>query len=166
MDVDGYKGDCHHDGTLQRGGDKVEEHQQNCFRDSFEEESKNSLTRENMKLGCGGNCNNCDPAISSPDMTVELIKEVNGRETSDTFTTDNRQRNSLSLATLPPELILVIFSYLDARFALNILTGVCKLFHYLLSPESSWKTRFGKRWPQRDKREDYDYMTRYVLHHH
>ncbi|PFX16947.1 F-box/WD repeat-containing protein 9-like isoform X1 [Stylophora pistillata] len=160
MDVDGCNGGCHLDGTVQSGSDKVEEHQLNCFRDSLEEEGKNSLTGENMKMGCGGHCNNyCDPAISSPDATVKLIEEVNGIDASDACTTDNKQRNSLSLVTLPPELILVIFSFLDARFALSVLTGVCRLFHHLLSPESSWKTRFGKRWRQRDKREDYDYVT-------
>lgn len=64
-----------------------------------------------------------------------------------------------SLATFPPELILVIFSYLDARFTLRVLACVCKLFHSLLSSESSWKTRFGKRWPRRNNREDYDFVS-------
>lgn len=156
MDVEGYNAD----GTVQSGGEMDKEHQLNCFQDYSLEDSKNSITRENMKLSCGGNCTNCDPAFSSPDVMVKVTDEGNSVETSvDTCTTDNRQWNSLSLAGLPPELILVIFSYLDARFALSVLTGVCKLFHHLLSPESSWKTRFGKRWPQRDKREDYDYVT-------
>lgn len=66
-----------------------------------------------------------------------------------------------SLATFPPELILVIFSYLDARFTLRVLACVCKLFHSLLSSESSWKTRFGKRWPRRNNREDYDFVSRF-----
>lgn len=159
MDVEGYNAD----GTVQSGGEMDKEHQLNCFQDYSLEDSKNSITRENMKLSCSGNCTNCDPAFSSPDVMVKVTDEGNSVETSvDTCTTDNRQWNSLSLAGLPPELILVIFSYLDARFALRVLTGVCKLFHHLLSPESSWKTRFGKRWPQRDKREDYDYVTRLV----
>lgn len=163
MDVEGYNRGCHCDGTVQSGGETDKEHQLNCFQDYSLEDSKNSITRENMKLSCGGNCTNCDPAFSSPDVMVKVTEEGNSIETSDdTCTTDNRQWNSLSLAGLPPELILVIFSYLDARFALSVLTGVCKLFHHLLSPESSWKTRFGKRWPQRDKREDYDYVTRLV----
>ncbi|XP_074611299.1 F-box/WD repeat-containing protein 9-like [Acropora palmata] len=68
-------------------------------------------------------------------------------------------RTTWSLKTLPPELILVIFSYLDARFTLRVMTCVCKLFYNLLVPESTWKTRFGKQWPQKDNREDYDYIS-------
>lgn len=79
---------------------------------------------------------------------------VEGHDTS-----QRTQKNSWSLVTLPPELILVVFSYLDARFTLRVLTCVCRLFCNLLSPESSWKTRFGKQWPRRDNREDYNYIS-------
>lgn len=82
---------------------------------------------------------------------------VEGHDTS-----QRTQKNSWSLVTLPPELILVVFSYLDARFTLRVLTCVCRLFCNLLSPESSWKTRFGKQWPRRDNREDYNYISRFV----
>lgn len=74
-------------------------------------------------------------------------------------------RATWSLKTLPPELILVIFSYLDARFTLRVMTCVCKLFYNLLLPESTWKTRFGKQWPRKDNREDYDYISRFVFQH-
>ena len=67
-----------------------------------------------------------------------------------------------TLAELPPELILTIFSYLDASYALRILTCVCQLFNNVLSPESTWKTRFVKRWPQRKRTEDFDHISRYL----
>lgn len=164
MDIGECQGCCH--GNLQNGDDNDKEHklppQPLCCKDNLHKQSKSPITTENLqKLGCHGNC--CDPAVSTPDTEAKQTNEINGVETSsDTCTTHRTQSNSLSLATLPPELILVIFSYLDARFTLRVLTCVCRLFCNLLSPESSWKTRFGKRWPQRDKREDYDYVSRSV----
>ena len=69
---------------------------------------------------------------------------------------------SISLTTLPPELVLLVFSYLDARFTLRVVCCVCKLFCYLLQSESSWKSRFSKRWPARDNKEDYPFVSRLV----
>lgn len=116
--------------------------------------------------GCHGDC--CAPTASVPDNTLTSLSDVGACSgdvgTHNTkLTSESVQNYPWSLATLPPELLLVIFSYLDARFTLRVLTCVCRLFHNLLSPESSWKTRFGKRWPKRDKREDYDYVSRFVF---
>lgn len=120
-----------------------------------------------------------DKSITSSSFSTD------GCVSTDTFTDDSKTTNdknlvdfngcvspgmfqktiktTWSLKTLPPELILVIFSYLDARFTLRVMTCVCKLFYNLLLPESTWKTRFGKQWPRKDNREDYDYISRLVL---
>lgn len=72
--------------------------------------------------------------------------------------------NKINLMDLPPELISLIFTYLEARFTLRVLCQVCKFFNQLLSHEATWKTRFGLRWPKRDRKEDHDYVTRYIFY--
>lgn len=155
MDASEYQECCHSD--LQNGDDKDQgqglKTQPFCCHGS-QVENKSPITTESLNLDCHGNC--CAPTVSTSDI---LTKQT---------VADNIQRtpnNHLSLVTLPPELILVIFSHLDARFTLRVLTCVCRLFYDLLSPESSWKTRFGKRWPHRDKREDFDYVSRFVYYY-
>ncbi|XP_020906927.1 F-box/WD repeat-containing protein 9 [Exaiptasia diaphana] len=78
------------------------------------------------------------------------------QETMDNL--DSTNASSFTLMELPPELILFTFSFIEARFAMTVLCQVCKFFNQLLSSEASWKTRFGKRWPKRDRKEDYDYV--------
>ena len=153
-------GDCNH--SLQQNGDDQYQDQQlkplpSCCNDS-QVQNNSPITTENLNLGCHGNC--CTPTSSIPDSLRRQRVLQNDVETPENI--HRTQNNHLSLVTLPPELILVIFSYLDARFTLRVLTCVCRLFHDLLSPESSWKTRFGRRWPQRDKKEDFDYISRFV----
>ena len=158
MDASEYQECCHSD--LQYGDNKDQgqelKSQPFCCHDSQVQKYKSPITTENLNGDCHGNC--CAPTDTTPDTRQAVAY-------NDAKSPDNIQRtqnNHLSLMTLPPELILVIFSYLDARFTLRVLTCVCRLFHNLLSPESSWKTRFGKTWPQRDKREDFDYVSRFV----
>lgn len=97
---------------------------------------------------------------------LNMNEMTNKREQHHNKTTPNDSNNTAqgsqdgTLIQLPPELILLIFSYIDARFTLTVLCQVCKLFNQLLSSEASWKTRFGKRWPSRDRKEDYDYVVR------
>lgn len=83
---------------------------------------------------------------------------VTYQETNDNV--DNTNDNSFTLMELPPELILLIFSFIEARFTMTVLFRVCKFFNQLLLSEASWKTRFGKRWPKRDRKEDYEYVIR------
>ncbi|KAJ7386399.1 F-box/WD repeat-containing protein 9 [Desmophyllum pertusum] len=154
MDADECQGCCN--GDLQNGDDQGHnvKPQPLCCRD-LQVENKSPITTENLNLCCHGDC--CVPTVSTSDTLTRQTVTVNNVKSPDTF--QRTQNNPLSLAALPPELILVIFSYLEAQFTLRVLTCVCRLFHNLLSPESSWKTRFGKRWPQRDKREDFDYVS-------
>ena len=133
--------------------------------DSFncQEETKNPVNTGNLNSCCHGDC--CAPTASIPDDT--LIRQLDGSVCNGNVGSPDMSQsapnNIWSFVTLPPELILVIFSYLDARFTLRVMTCVCRLFYNLLSPESSWKTRFGKRWPRRDNREDYDFISRFVF---
>ena len=121
-------------------------------------QSKTPVSTENLN-SC---CYSC-PTVSIPDDTLTRLSDINLCKEKGTPDAAQKMPNHPWLATLPPEIILVIFSYLDARFTLKVLTRVCKLFYKLLSPESSWKTRFGKQWPNRDNREDYDYVSRFVF---
>jgi len=106
--------------------------------------------------------------INDEFIDKELKEKLNTNDTTITqeqhhskSTNDSKKMSqNWTLMQLPPELILLIFSYIDARFALSILCQVCKLFNQLLSSEASWKTRFGKRWPTRDRKQDYDYIVR------
>ena len=163
MDVSEHQGSCN--GDLQNGDDADQDHQLKpqpfCYQDS-QVPNKSPITSENLKGGRQGNC--CILTVSNPDTSTRQNIPHKDLEAPDNVQ-NTHQNNHLSLATLPPELILVIFSYLDARFTLQVLACVCRLFHNLLSPESSWKTRFGKRWPQRDRREDYDYISRFACCH-
>lgn len=164
MDASEHQGCCN--GDLQDGDDADQGHelkpQPFCYKDS-QVPNKSPITPENCNVGCHENC--CILTTSNPD-TLTRQKDLHKDLESPDSVQNTHHNNQLSLATLPPELILVIFSYLDARFALRVLTCVCRLFHNLISPESSWKTRFGKQWPQRDRREDYDYISRSVHSHY
>ena len=153
---------CYSHGDPQNGDDTYQGHelklQPFCYQDS-QVPHKSPITPEKLNVGCHGNCRIL--TVSNPDTSTRQKYPYADRAAPNNVQ-NTHQNNHLSLATLPPELILVIFSYLDARFTLQVLTCVCRLFHNLLSPESSWKTRFGKRWPQRDRREDYEYISRLV----
>ena len=97
--------------------------------------------------------------LMSKNATALLLNCTNTTQDSKT----SRKRGSLiTLTSLPPELVLLIFSYLDARFTLKVVCCVCKLFYHLLETESSWKSRFSKRWPARDNSADYSYLSRSV----
>lgn len=153
-----HQGCCN--GDLQDGDNTDQFHELKsqvpfCYQDS-QVPSKSLVTTQNLNGGCHGNSYILTPSI--PDTSArqkDLQKDLKALDNIQ----NTHQNNHLSLATLPPELILVIFSYLDARFTLRVLACVCRLFHNLLSPESSWKTRFGKQWPNRDRRGDYDYIS-------
>ncbi len=62
----------------------------------------------------------------------------------------------MNLTDLPPEVLVTIFLYLRTKFVLNTVTRVCKLFYHIITPEATWKTRFGKIWPRRLTNNDSD----------
>jgi hypothetical protein len=62
----------------------------------------------------------------------------------------------MNLNELPPEVLVTIFLYLRTKFVLNTVTCVCKLFYNIITPESTWKTRFSKIWPRRFANYDLD----------
>lgn len=55
----------------------------------------------------------------------------------------------LHLDDLPVEVLMYIFSFLDARFILRTLSKVCQLFHDLFSGDMYWKNRISKKWSKR-----------------
>lgn len=55
----------------------------------------------------------------------------------DSYATDNRT----TLDTLPSELLLLIFSYIEAPFLIETVSKVCQKFLILLSSSTYWKTR-------------------------
>ena len=59
------------------------------------------------------------------------------------------QPGSLTLLTLPVEILMHIFHYLDAKFIANTLTHVCSHFEELFHGDIYWKTRISKQWPKR-----------------
>lgn len=96
----------------------------------------------------------------SNQTNLEKTTMIENKKTLEQITHDIKP-NERTLVDLPPELILLIFSHIEARFTLTVLCRVCKLINHLLSSEATWKTRFGKTWPKRDRKEDYDYIIRY-----
>lgn len=123
---------------------------------SFPNESLQNLTI-NSSTGENSSTNNDDHLDSA---ACPQNKKIYPQHADNIAAPSSSSRN---LMDLPPELILLIFSYLDARFTLRVLCQVCKFFNQLLSHEATWKTRFGLRWPKRDKKEDHDYVTRYMF---
>ena len=51
-----------------------------------------------------------------------------------------------TLLSLPGELLLQIFDYLDPREVIRELSLVCKAIHAVVSKNLEWKVRFRKRW--------------------
>ncbi|XP_059848223.1 F-box/WD repeat-containing protein 9 [Hypanus sabinus] len=94
---------------------------------------------------CGPRPPSCPPELSTEcqprssrssasDLSVKL-------RSSQVLPTDNVQS---SLLSLPWEIILEIFSYLDARFVLGVLPLVCRTFQYILTDEVTWRIRAQK----------------------
>lgn len=55
----------------------------------------------------------------------------------------------LHLTLLPYEVILHIFSFLDAKFMICTVSKVCRKFHHLINDVNFWKARIRKRWPNK-----------------
>ena len=66
----------------------------------------------------------------------------------------------MNITDLPPEVVLTIFLHLKTKFVLSTLTQVCKLFYHLITPDSTWKTRFWKLWPDKTTNNDSQYISR------
>ncbi|XP_795417.3 F-box/WD repeat-containing protein 9 [Strongylocentrotus purpuratus] len=56
------------------------------------------------------------------------------------------QGDSWTLLSLPGELLLKVFDFLDARLVIREVGPVCKMFHEIVSDNLEWKVRFKKRW--------------------
>lgn len=62
---------------------------------------------------------------------------------------DEAVTSLIRLDTLPPELILHIFSFLRAKFVISVVSRVCGLFKDLIENDTTWKMRILRRWPKR-----------------
>ncbi|KAK3755305.1 hypothetical protein QZH41_014611 [Actinostola sp. cb2023] len=108
------------------------------------------------RLDINETLNNEEASSQEEKQPFNCLTEDN--ESSEQTVNNKQKPQRRKLMELPPELILLIFSYINARLTLTVLCQVCKFFNQLLSSEATWKTRFGKRWPKRDKKEDYNYV--------
>ena len=53
---------------------------------------------------------------------------------------------TLQLSMLPPEIILHVCVFLDARFIVSTLSRVCKTLHNLLGSRAFWRGKIYIRW--------------------
>lgn len=95
------------------------------------------------------------PELHSEDNErLELLqnsihKETTEEEGNDSFTLlKDLETDFLTIETLPVEILMHIFNFLDAKFIVETLGKVCVLFKDLFSGDTYWKTRLSKRWPE------------------
>ena len=55
--------------------------------------------------------------------------------------------DQLTLEWFPPEVLIQIFSFLDARFLQETVSQLCSKFYAVISNEAYWKSRIKKKWP-------------------
>ena len=79
----------------------------------------------------------------------QINEEIPVSPDNDKMDCDWSESGVLSLVSLPPEIFMHICAFIDAKFVIKTLSLVCKSFHALLSSNSTWKIRIGKRWPKR-----------------
>lgn len=81
--------------------------------------------------------------------------EINSEKTFPEIKDSNIQKEEIenhhcwNLETIPPELFLLICSFLDARFVIRTLSQVSKRFHDIIKEDTIWKFRITKRWPKK-----------------
>ncbi|XP_060085970.1 F-box/WD repeat-containing protein 9-like [Ylistrum balloti] len=85
------------------------------------------------------------------DEISKLLQESVGEDgdQNDSFTLlKDLEAGCLTLETLPAEILMHIFQFLDAKVIVEVLGNVCVRFKDLFSRETYWKTRISKRWPK------------------
>ncbi|XP_038049594.1 F-box/WD repeat-containing protein 9-like [Patiria miniata] len=90
----------------------------------------------------------CQEGDQSLDDSQDLSASMSQDEDVDGVDLVNRDAGGWTLLTLPPEILLNIISFLDARVVVHRLSLVCKELHRLISNDATWKIRIGKRWPK------------------
>ncbi|XP_021353870.1 F-box/WD repeat-containing protein 9-like [Mizuhopecten yessoensis] len=78
-------------------------------------------------------------------------EEITDGEGNDSFTftlLKDLEPGCLTLDTLPAEILMHIFNFLDAKFIVETLGKVCVLFSDLFCEDTYWKLRISKRWPK------------------
>nr|XP_054765105.1 uncharacterized protein LOC129271872 [Lytechinus pictus] len=86
------------------------------------------------------------PSFSHVQNETEGEDSVVVTDWSITFDVDSEQREHWTLLSLPRELLLKIFDFLDARLVIREVGVVCKMLHEIVSDNLEWKVRFKKRW--------------------
>ncbi|XP_029649980.1 F-box/WD repeat-containing protein 9 [Octopus sinensis] len=99
------------------------------------------------------------PAVESIKLEGAVLDPVN--------LTNEQEFNGhcgITLETLPYELLLLVFNYVDAGHLIRSVSKVCQKFHVLLSSETYWKTRLTAWYspdrypPVSDLSEDFDWQ--------
>ena len=57
--------------------------------------------------------------------------------------------DQLTLEWFPTEVLIQIFSFLDARFLQETVSQLCSKFYAVISNEAYWKSRIKKKWPSK-----------------
>ncbi|XP_022087368.1 F-box/WD repeat-containing protein 9-like [Acanthaster planci] len=90
----------------------------------------------------------CPDDQSPADDAQDTVTDVSMSQDEDTDSDEADRAIGLTLLTLPPELLLNIISFLDARVVIRRLSLVCKHLHRLIANDATWKIRISKRWPK------------------
>ena len=84
-------------------------------------------------------CEMTQMAEEIADLSLEEI-----RNSSEDFVDNNMPQ----LLKLPQEILVHIFSYIDADFLLEVVSRVCKELEAMLRNDQYWKLRLYKRFPK------------------
>ncbi|XP_072173221.1 F-box/WD repeat-containing protein 9-like [Diadema setosum] len=87
-------------------------------------------------------CNTANESAHSLDLSVNGDLEV---QKNASFSSTDCENGQLTLLSLPGELLLSIFDYLDARQVICELGLVCKELHAIVADNLEWKVRCMKR---------------------
>lgn len=87
--------------------------------------------------------------MKAGDVSRDMLSPQKSLSASSSESEETLDNNILHLDLLPFEIILHIFSFLDAKFTICTVGKVCRTFHRLISDVNFWKTRIRKRWPNK-----------------
>lgn len=95
-----------------------------------------------------GELKSSSSSIQDSELSETLERELTKAEPEgNAEIADCDDENGLNLLCLPSELLLQICSFLDAKFVIQTVGAVCGALHTIVSDDTFWKVRLGKRWP-------------------
>ncbi|XP_014665834.1 PREDICTED: F-box/WD repeat-containing protein 9-like [Priapulus caudatus] len=93
--------------------------------------------------------NQCSIGVSCVHTDETERKDYGSCNCNEVISEGSDREHVRQIDSLPTEVLLKIFYYLDARFLYCTLTLVSRYFNYLLNDDSSWKMRIAKRFPKK-----------------